>query len=269
MEYIKSNNIMWKNILYGVIVLTSVSFLSLTKNTIENSKVLVNSSKASHYEPIVVLELFTSQGCSSCPSADLLLQNVKDKYQNEVFALSYHVDYWNYIGWKDPFSKVKYGEKQRKYNIKFRNNSNYTPQLVVNGKQHFVGSNSAKMQLSIDAYKEKKSVNQVSLNSIRNDKENISFAYTIEGAIKNKKLRALLVIDERTTAVKRGENRNRTLQNSNIVVEEQSIAITDKSGSAEISIPKLVKTADKLNLIVLVENLDYDITGAVKQSVER
>lgn len=231
-------------------------------------KVVNNSTEeVAEYEPIVVLELFTSQGCSSCPSADVLLNKVKKEYASNVFALSYHVDYWNYIGWEDPFSSSEYAKKQRQYNIKFRNNSNYTPQLVVNGKEHFVGSSSSKMYNKIAAYKKKKAVNTIKLSNIEADAKKVSFDYTVEGDNVGKNIRAILVLDERTTQVKRGENRNRTLKNSNIVVAERTIALEDNKNHAAISIPGIVKANEKVKLIVLVENETYDITGAVKSDV--
>lgn len=243
--------------------------MAFTNGSDRNNQLINDINEEAIYEPVVVLELFTSQGCSSCPSADLLLQKVKKEYKEEVFALSYHVDYWNYIGWEDPFSKAKYAEKQREYNIKFRNRSNYTPQLVVNGKEHFVGSSSSKMYNGINDYKKKKVTNNVGLNGISLDERNISFKYEIQGSLKNKVIRTLLVLDERKTEVKRGENRNRTLQNSNIVVAEKSFLIEESKGSMEISIPKIVAENDRLNLIVLVEGIDYDITGAAKRSLVR
>ena len=108
-------------------------------------------------ESVVVLELFTSQGCSSCPSADVLLDKVRNEYKSEnVFTLSYHVDYWDYIGWKDPFSQKQFTEKQRSYAQKFNDNRIYTPAVVVNGKEHFVGSNRSKMYAKIKEYQQKK-----------------------------------------------------------------------------------------------------------------
>ena len=118
---------MLKNIYIVGIVFVSLVIMAFTfdlkKETIVEE---TSSEELAEYEPIVVLELFTSQGCSSCPPADVLLNKVKKQYTSEVFALSYHVDYWDYIGWKDPFGDAKFAQKQRQYNIKFRNNSNYT-----------------------------------------------------------------------------------------------------------------------------------------------
>ncbi|WP_171037084.1 thioredoxin family protein [Maribacter algarum] len=258
-----------KNIYIVLIVLGSLVTMAFTIDINKKDRSNFELSEEAIYEPIVVLELFTSQGCSSCPSADLLLQKVKKEYKEKVFALSYHVDYWNYIGWKDPFSKSEFTKKQRAYNIKFRNRSNYTPQLVVNGKEHFVGSSSAKMYGRINDYGQKKATNKINLNGASVDKNKVSFKYQVQGSLKNKMIRTLLVLDERTTQVKRGENRNRTLQNSNIVVAEKSVVLEESASTIEISIPKLVKPNDNLNLIVLVETKEYDIKAAAKQSLVR
>ena len=90
----------------------------------------------------VVLELFTSQGCSSCPPADRLLTRLAGdpKLAGQVVPLSFHVDYWDYIGWKDPFASPRWSERQRQYGQAFHSNRIYTPQLVVNGRTECVGS---------------------------------------------------------------------------------------------------------------------------------
>jgi len=73
---------------------------------------------------IVVMELFTSQGCSSCPPADRLLGSYSNR--EDIIALSFHVDYWNRLGWKDPFSRQEYSERQREYSSSFKSSSLYT-----------------------------------------------------------------------------------------------------------------------------------------------
>lgn len=220
------------------------------------------------FEPVVVLELFTSQGCSSCPSADRLLNTVRKEYKDDnIFVLSYHVTYWNYIGWKDPFSKEKYTDKQREYGQKFRSRSIYTPQLVVNGKEHFVGSNRSLLNSKLKSYSEVSVVNNIRLSDVKKTNDKVSFNYEVKGNLSNKSLRTILVIEERDTFVKRGENRDRKLTNSNIVIAEKEVALKDENGFSSIAIPDIVKPGDKLHLMVVTASKNLSITGAAKKAL--
>lgn len=220
------------------------------------------------HEPVVVLELFTSQGCSSCPSADVLLEKVGTEFKNEnVFTLSYHVDYWNYIGWKDPFSQKEFTQKQRSYAQKFRDNQVYTPAVIVNGQEHFVGSNRTKMYAKIKEYKKKSSQYNISLGAIENSAKTVKFNYKIDGNISNTKARVVLAIKERTTNVKRGENARKTLKNHNIVVNENYLTEVNKKGNFEIEIPKIVNKGDELNVFFILENDQKDILSAQKLDI--
>lgn len=259
---------MLKKILLSILVLGSLVFAAFTKtNSVENTISDNSLNTNENFEPVVVLELFTSQGCSSCPPADVLLDKVKREYADEVYALSYHVDYWNYIGWEDPFSKPEYAKKQRDYNIQFRNRSNYTPQLVINGKEHIVGSNATLLYNKINTYKQKKTENKIRLTKIDKDGRGVSFEYEIFGSVKDKDIRALLVLDQRQTEVRRGENINRTLTNSNIVVAEKLIKPSESKGREVLLFPEIVKPNEKKYLILLVQDVNYKISGAVKSPV--
>ena len=118
---------------------------------------------------VAVLELFTSEGCSSCPSADALLGKLAEAPSGEVqpIILSYHVDYWNRLGWRDRFSDAAYSTRQYAYAHTLHGDGAYTPQLVVNGHTEFVGSNAGKLQ---SALKEaaKNSPQVLALSTVRN-----------------------------------------------------------------------------------------------------
>src|ERR1700761_8258700 len=99
-----------------------------------------------------VIELFTSEGCSSCPPADALVARVqKESNGKPVYILAFHVDYWNRLGWKDVFSSAEYSERQSEYAKYLKLESVYTPQVIVNGKKEFVGSEESTLQNSVSA----------------------------------------------------------------------------------------------------------------------
>lgn len=99
----------------------------------------------------VIVELFTSQGCSSCPPADRLLKRVIDDpaTRGKVIPLAFHVDYWDRPEWRDPFSSKEWSRRQMFYARAFRLDSAYTPQMVVNGSRQFVGSNAPQLQQAL------------------------------------------------------------------------------------------------------------------------
>ena len=113
----------------------------------------------------VVLELFTSQGCSSCPPADALLSALGSSTAG-VVPLAYHVDYWNYLGWSDPFSSRQWSERQSAYSRAMNLSGDYTPQMVIGGDFQCVGSDSRSVSQAVAAEHSVPAVGRVSLDTI-------------------------------------------------------------------------------------------------------
>ena len=173
----------------------------------------------------------------------------------------------DYIGWKDPFASEKYTKKQRAYGSKFNSSTIYTPQVVINGKEHFVGSDSRKMKSKINKYAQLDSQLNVEIVESKLYGDFVSFAYEINGKINDNYLRVVLVLDERVTEVKRGENRNRTLTNNNIVVAEQLFKLDNIEGKGSVQIPEIVNEDDVLALVLIVEKDNLDILGVDEKTL--
>ena len=186
-----------------------------------------------------VIELFTSEGCSSCPPADALVEEVQKKYKNEnVLVLGYHVDYWDRLGWKDPFSSAEYTKRQNYYADIFNLNSIYTPQIVVNGETEFVGSNRTKLLNAISENLKEKSESNINLKSSMTHDGKISVEYSansINGT--QEQLILLLVQKMATTKIKRGENAGKTLHHVNIVKEISFHSVSGNEQSFTLKLP--------------------------------
>lgn len=222
-----------------------------------------SGSPKTESKPFVLVQLFTSQGCSSCPPADQLIERVKKEYKDQnVFLMSYHVDYWNRLGWKDPFSQKKFTEIQYKYAAQFRERNVYTPQIVVNGKEHFVGSNAYRLKRKIQSYLKQRASNSIELTLTKNEKENTVIHYQVSGDVRHKKLHLAFVLDHSITKVKSGENNNRTLSNSNIVIDDIYLNL-EKRTSDEITISNdRFKSYKNIKIIAFVQDEKLHITGA-------
>src|SRR5262249_43888155 len=132
----------------------------------------------------VLVELFTSEGCSSCPPADRFLERLDGQPVQgaEMIVLSEHVDYWNHIGWKDPYSASFYSQRQSAYAKRFGLDSVYTPQMVVDGTREFVGNNSERAD---KAFRKALGIAKllVRLSSISTDASNTLHAHLETGAL--------------------------------------------------------------------------------------
>ncbi len=188
------------------------------KRTI-TSKSLVTKPEA---EGFVFVELFTSEGCSSCPPADELVNKLAKENRQNVFMLSYHVDYWNRLGWKDKFSKAEFSNRQRQYAAYFNKEGVYTPQIVVNGTTEFVGSDEKKLYASINDVVGAAHTSPIYITATATQ-DQIVVSYKINQS-ERASLYVALVLLSGSTQVGNGENEGRLLRHTNIVTDLKSIA---------------------------------------------
>jgi hypothetical protein len=170
----------------------------------------------------VLVELFTSEGCSSCPPADELLRKIRSQPPAagvELITLSEHVDYWDYIGWKDPNASPAFTARQRDYAAHFRARGPYTPQMVVDGVQEFVGSDARALVRAIgDAAKRgPKLPLRLSIGEPQGRPRRLSIAF--EAAALPAGVELIVAITQNGVAsnVTRGENGGRRLEHDSVV----------------------------------------------------
>jgi hypothetical protein len=190
----------------------------------------------------VIVELFTSEGCSSCPPADAVLAALEAEQPvdgAQVIALSEHVDYWNYIGWADPFSSAAYSARQELYAGVMRNERIYTPQMIVDGQAEFVGSNGAKAREAIARAARAPKADVVVTRSAAAPADALSLAFEIRirevpAISAGDVAEVLFAITERRLAsnVLRGENAGRKLSHTAVVRELRALGRIDPSTNA-------------------------------------
>lgn len=167
-------------------------------------------------EPVAVVELFTSEGCSSCPPADRLLRDLAARGDARLFPLAFHVDYWNRLGWRDPFSDAAYSRRQRAYARAVGSGRVYTPQMIVNGQREFVGSRRGEAERAIQHALDAPSRATVELTASVTSRT-VTVDYGVSNAPKDAVLHLALVQREAEQDIPRGENAGRTLRHANVV----------------------------------------------------
>lgn len=186
----------------------------------------------------VLVELFTSERCSSYPPADALLQKVNGKYSDAgqlIVGVSEHVTYWNGLGWSDPFSSPAYTERQNAYGQRFHLDSVYTPQIVVNGQEQIVGSDSAGL---LRAIRQEDQMSQVGAHivSASLDGNRLTLDFSVSGTVPGKgvEIYAILAEDKTSSNIPRGENSGRTL--SHVSVASTITRVADIQAATELTI---------------------------------
>ncbi|MCH9808172.1 MAG: DUF1223 domain-containing protein [Alphaproteobacteria bacterium] len=209
-----------------------------------------------------VVELFTSQGCSSCPPADKLLKTFVER--PDVMALTLPVDYWDYLGWKDTFASPRYSERQRAYARSRGDGAVYTPQVVINGRGHAVGSKERQINKSIMAFEKLAPLDVPVSISSKKGVMIIELGGAPEG-LKIKSATVWLAAVQKTGVVKiaRGENRGRKLNYFNIVRDLAPVGMWNgKADRLELDLKSLSWTKMDACAVLVQEGIGGPILGA-------
>jgi hypothetical protein len=234
-------------------------------------------------ERAAVVELFTSQGCSSCPPADRLLSKLAQdpRFQGKLIPLSFHVDYWNGIGWQDPFSSARWSQRQSAYAGRvFHTNRIYTPQVVVNGRSECVGNSEAEVLKRITDALAAEPAAQLTLAvdpPAPDGRLRVRVGAKVARAVSSGNLDLWVAVTESglATEVKAGENASRLLRNDRVVRRlEKALTLpaaagSEKSGEVVLGIDKRWK-ADALGVAAFLQDpATLAIVGAASREVGR
>jgi len=217
-------------------------------------------------KPRAVIELFTSQGCNSCPPADALFRDLAER--DDVVALAYHIDYWDYLGWKDALATSENTNRQQAYAEVF-GGSVYTPQLVIDGSGHVVGSERDKVEAAVSkaALRGGLSVGVDISSTPSSVLISIDKSETVSGAAN---IVLIYFQPERVVEIERGQNAGRQMDYRNIVTSFQTVGMWH-GDAMRIEIPKNEMEKKGGRCAVLLQRVDADgrpgeILGAAKST---
>lgn len=231
----------------------------------------------------VVVELFTSEGCSSCPPADQILARLEarqDIQGAQVIVLSEHVDYWNHLGWRDPFSSSLFTARQRDYGELFQTKGIYTPQMVVNGRVEFVGNQEGVARREIRRAAERPTaairISPIDITPGPKGKlvANLQLAVgELPQSSKGDELQVLVAVTETglRTSVRSGENAGQSLAHTGVVRVLAAVAKVESPGYAGKARVVLDPTWDRRSLRAVAfvqEKKSKIIWGAAQTALE-
>jgi hypothetical protein len=197
---------------------------------------------SAHAQKVLLVELFTSEGCSSCPPADALLKQVNGTKTNGglmIVGISEHVTYWNSLGWSDPFSSPLYTERQDAYSQRFHLDGVYTPQMVINGAEQIVGSDRAGLARAVKTEEDQRAQTSLRIlsTSITQNTLTITFATSGELPGRGADLIAVLADDSDQSSVLRGENSGRNLTHVAVARSITRVTTLRSVGERTVQIP--------------------------------
>jgi hypothetical protein len=214
----------------------------------------------------VLAELFTSEGCSSCPPADALLMKL-DKMQPvagaQIIVLSEHVDYWNSLGWSDPYSSAQFTQRQGMYT-----RESYTPEMVIDGRKEVLGSDEKAIQAAVAKAVARPKL-PVRIVSARRDDNEAVVSIAISAAAGKADVWVAIADDRDQSSVKNGENKGRTLNHVAVVRSLVKVGTVTKTAGLEKTVRVPLKAqADGMRVVVFVAESGGPVTGAAMQELQ-
>lgn len=254
--------------LFTVLIIGGLTLLSGCAASSDADVIPSTSHTPSDTGSVAVVELFTSEGCSSCPPADRLVRTLVNSARSEgrpVYALAFHVDYWNRLGWKDPYSDASYSRRQRQYSETL-NVDTYTPQIIVNGQDVMIGSRSPEVRSAISSALNERANATVALavDSMANP---LTVGYQAKGDIPpNAHLQIAVVERSLSQEVTSGENAGRTLRHAN-VVRSFTTESAERDGTAKLSLPEALDYSEA-SVIAYIQKRSGPILGAGRMDLD-
>ncbi len=192
----------------------------LAASAIFAGSVLLGDGARAADKPLTVVELYTSQGCSSCPPADAKLGQLAER--EDIIALSFHVDYWDYIGWKDRFASPAFTQRQRDYARTMSGRYVYTPQMVIQGQIDAIGSDQGAINRALAKAATLPRVPvELTLDKVA---KRVTISIPAFQTMENHAVLLAFYDDSHATEIKRGENAGQTLRYHHVVRSIQSVA---------------------------------------------
>ncbi len=206
--------------------------------------------------PRVVVELFTSQGCSNCPAADALLEELSKK--SDVIGLAYHVDYWDYRGWPDTFGSKAHSDRQRDYNTAWGSSRIFTPQMVVNGRDGVVASRKRDVGAAVD----KAGLDLPVTLTAQGDMLEITIPP--DAGLGDAMVWLVSYLDRADVMIERGENEGKTVVYSQIVMDRQVLGMWEPGTGAHFKLPLAEVLASPANgAVILVQQEEAGLPGRI------
>jgi hypothetical protein len=206
--------------------------------------------------PKAVLELFTSQGCSSCPPADAKLMELQKR--GDLITLAYHVDYWDYIGWTDTFGAKANTDRQKSYAQSWGTSMIYTPELVVNGARGVVGSRDGEVSTAVEGATLALPV------SLAVEDKMVTITVGPQSGGHEAAVWLVTFKDHASVAIDRGENAGRTMDYTQIVTGQQMLGMWDPAQGTHLKLPLNEIMTGGANGAVIIVQADTDgLPGAI------